>query len=238
MELVAIRMKEVRSAKREVESAIRLFGPANITSILDHGTFGDKLAAITVKLEMYMKKTEDVIEELEELKDSKEGTETECDRRVDEINTLTEVIVKKVNDNECEVKKKIEAVIREFKDNRDSKTSTDPSDSKSSTKPPQLPRNQSMRTGTTEQPIDRNEPANEDAANEDAAEEGTPDGNPAATVLLQSITAALPVDEQAKTVINQVAAAVVPAAAEAIPGLDQLLPNVVSVFRLFQGKQN
>ena len=43
MEGVTRRMKEVKSAKRSVDTAIRMFGPANITSILDRDIFVDKL---------------------------------------------------------------------------------------------------------------------------------------------------------------------------------------------------
>ena len=41
------KLKELKSAKRAVDLAIRLFRPANVTSILDRETFVDKLAAIT-----------------------------------------------------------------------------------------------------------------------------------------------------------------------------------------------
>ena len=41
------KLKELKSAKRGVDLAIRLFRPANVTSILDRETFVDKLAAIT-----------------------------------------------------------------------------------------------------------------------------------------------------------------------------------------------
>ena len=68
------RLREVKSAKRSVETGIRMFGPANITSILDRDTFAKKLGEITAKLERYMEKSEEVIDELEALKDLQKGS--------------------------------------------------------------------------------------------------------------------------------------------------------------------
>ena len=104
------RLKEVKSAKRSVETGIRMFGPANITSILDKDTFAKKLGEITTKLESYMEKSEVVIDELEALKDLTEEAEEECDKMIDEINNLTDDIIKQVNDNEHQVKMKIDPV--------------------------------------------------------------------------------------------------------------------------------
>ena len=58
------KLKEIKSAKRRVESAIMLFGPANITSILDRKTFVDNLASIKTKLEEYIEKANKEVEEL------------------------------------------------------------------------------------------------------------------------------------------------------------------------------
>merc|ERR1712106_744036 len=122
------RVKEVKSAKRSVETSIRMFGPANITSILDRDTFAKKLAIITTKLEMYMEKAEEVIEELDEVEKIKGETDGEYAIKIDEINSLTDDIIKKVNDNENEVKKKILEIIAESEDNADKSDVSKPSE--------------------------------------------------------------------------------------------------------------
>ena len=137
------KLKEVKSSKRSVESAIKLFGPANVTSILDRDTYGHKLALITTRLETYLEKSGEAIEELEELRNDE--TEIECDKKIDDINILTEAIIKKVNDNEGAVKKKIEEVIRNYEDNRNS------------SKPSEMPKSQSSRMGTTENTQDHSQ---------------------------------------------------------------------------------
>ena len=68
-------MKEVKSAKRSVETAIKMFGPTNITSILDRDTYHPKLQAISTKLEIYIQKADEVLEEIEELKGCEPETE-------------------------------------------------------------------------------------------------------------------------------------------------------------------
>ena len=142
-------LTELKSAKRVVESAIRLFGPANVTSILDRHTFADRLVVITTKLETYIEKAEEVITELEELKVSEVETEINCQRKIDEVNILTEAIIKKVNDNEYEVKMKIEEVIREFEANKDKSSLSSTADIP---EPSQLPRNEYSKTNQTEKP--------------------------------------------------------------------------------------
>merc|ERR1712106_746259 len=122
------RVKEVKSAKRSVETSIRMFGPANITSILDRDTFAKKLAIITTKLEMYMEKAEEVIEELDEVEKIKGETDGEYAIKIDEINSLTDDIFKKVNDNENEVKKRILEIIAESEDNTDNLELSKPSE--------------------------------------------------------------------------------------------------------------
>ena len=84
--------------------------------------FGDKLVEITKKLETYIEKAQDMIEELEEFRDIEAGTETEieCVRRIEEIIFDIEDIKVKVNDNESKVKNKIEEVVKEFQENRKS----------------------------------------------------------------------------------------------------------------------
>jgi predicted nuclease with TOPRIM domain len=121
MEAVAFCRKiqmEWKAAKRRLESAIRIFGPDNVTSITDKETFGYKLASITRKLEIFIEKSQEVIDELEKLRDKDAETETEFVTGIDEINSFTEVIINKVNDNESKVKKKMEEVIKEFENNR------------------------------------------------------------------------------------------------------------------------
>jgi hypothetical protein len=109
-------MKEVKSAKRSVETAIRMFGPTNITSILDRDTYHQKLQAISTKLEIYIQKANEVIEEIEEIKGSE--LETEISQNVAEINAISDGIFKKVNDNESDVKKKVEDIINLSEDKK------------------------------------------------------------------------------------------------------------------------
>ena len=107
------KLREVKTAKRSVETSIRLFGPANITSVLDRETFAEKLDNITRKLEEYLETSGEALEEFEELRDFGDGEKQEYARMIAEINSFTEDIIKKVNDNEVQVKKKIEQVITE-----------------------------------------------------------------------------------------------------------------------------
>ena len=148
------KLKELKSAKKGVDLAIRMFRPANVTSILDRDTFVDKLAAITQKLENYIEKAEDVIEELEKLRDPKVATETEFGKYVDEINSLTEDIIKKVHDNESEIKKKIEKIIAASEDSRDQKPEASSSINETNSKAPQSARKKSTKTDQTEKPPD------------------------------------------------------------------------------------
>ena len=60
-----------------------------------------------------MEKAEEVIEDLDEVKKIKGETDGEYAIKIDEINSLTDDIIKKVNDNESEVKKKILEIIFE-----------------------------------------------------------------------------------------------------------------------------
>ena len=89
-------LKEVKVSQRSVEMAIRLYGPANITSILDRDTYVDKLSKITEKLEVFLEKAC----KLEDL--------NSCDN----ISKVSEDLIEKVTRNENEVKKKIECLIR------------------------------------------------------------------------------------------------------------------------------
>ena len=87
-------MKEVKSAKRSVETAIKMFGPTNITSILDRDTYPQKLRAISAKLEMFIQKADEVIEEIKELKGCE--PETQIPKKVAEVDSITDAIIKKV----------------------------------------------------------------------------------------------------------------------------------------------
>ena len=220
------KLKEVKSAKRAVETAVKLFGPTNVTSILDRETFGDKLATITTKLETYLEKSEEVIEELEELRESE--TETECDKTIEEINTLTDAIIQKVNDNEHAVKKKIEEVVREYEDNRDAKTTSDTFDAPSIT------------NSATEKATDHPILSDKIADNKEVFDEEIPSGSAAATDLINLIKASVPANEKSEKGIKQVSDVV-----EALPAVNQanigqvvnsVLPvvnDVINVFRLF-----
>ena len=126
-----------------MDLAIRLFGPANVTSILDRETFNYKLADITKKLEIYIEKAEDIKEELYNFEDDKVDTVTECDRKKNEINSLTEAIIKKVHDNEYEIKKKMEDIINA--------SDACPPNSKTNSKAPQPARKNSNRKDKTDQ---------------------------------------------------------------------------------------
>ena len=103
-------IKEVKTAKRTVETAVRLYGPANITSVLDRETYADKLAKIAEKLEIYFEKTDEVIEKLEALKSVE--TEEDIDKTLSEISEISDTLVDKVTKNEINVKKKIEQIIK------------------------------------------------------------------------------------------------------------------------------
>ena len=108
--------KEWKSAKRHVLTALRLFGPDNITSITDFDTLNDKFDQITTKLGIFTEKSQTVVDELEELRNGRNDsaeTDQEVVRRVEEINCVTEIIIKKKNDNEINVKKKMEEVMKE-----------------------------------------------------------------------------------------------------------------------------
>ena len=109
-------MKKLMSAKRSVETAIRMFGPANITSILDRDTYYQKLQAISTKLEIYIQKADEVLEEIEELKGCE--PETEIIKKVREIDAISNTIIKKVNDNESDVKKRMEEIINLSEDKK------------------------------------------------------------------------------------------------------------------------
>ena len=81
--------KEWKSAKIHVLTALRLFGPDNITSITDFDTLNDKLDQITTKLGIFIEKSQTVVDELEELRNGRnDGAETDQEvvRRVEEIN--------------------------------------------------------------------------------------------------------------------------------------------------------
>ena len=105
--------KDWRLAKRRVESAIRLYGPDNVTSIMDYDTYQNRLDQISTKLGVFIDKSQDVIGELEELGHKGAETEQEVSRRFEKISSVTEVIIKKKNDNEITVKKKMEEVMKE-----------------------------------------------------------------------------------------------------------------------------
>ena len=131
--------KEWRLAKRQVISAIRLFGPDNITSSLDGETFSDKLDQITSKLGVFIEKSQEVIDELEELRQNGAETEQEIFKRVEEVNSVTEVIIKKKNYNESNVKKKMEEVINECKLSKNAKIVSNEDKTDKSNSPPMKP---------------------------------------------------------------------------------------------------
>jgi hypothetical protein len=221
MEVANKRMNEVKSAKRSVETGIRMFGPVNITSILDKDNFAKKLAEITAKLEMYMDKSEEVIEELEELKDLK--AEEECDKLIEEINNLTADIMKKVNDNEHQVKMKIEQVIAEHEN-----TTGTIQDSSSESESRFIPE--------TTEILEEKSCANENileatkshqANVEDQIEKETGKSDSATADFVKSFESVFPLNGKSKAAIDQVADVV--AAAEAIPGMDKLGPKVTNV---------
>jgi hypothetical protein len=217
------RLKEVKFAKRSVETGIRMFGASNITSILDRDTFSKRLGEITTKLEMYMDKSEEVIEELEELKDLNDEAEGEFDTMIDEINNLTDDIIKKVNDNEHQVKKKIEQVIAEHEDNTGTiQDSTSESESRFIPESTEILEDKSC---TKEHHLEANEP--DQNIVEDLTEKETAKRNSATADFVKSFESLFPLDRKSKAAIDQVADVVT--AAEAIPGMDKLRPNVTNV---------
>ena len=119
-------MKEVKSAKRSVETAIKMFGPTNITSILDRETYHQKLRAISAKLEIFITKADEVIEVIQELKGC--APETQIPKKVVEVDSITDAIIKKVMDNEYAVKKKMEEIIKELNSSDGKESYSEPSD--------------------------------------------------------------------------------------------------------------
>ena len=103
-----------------------MFGPTNITSILDRDTYHQKLRAISAKLEMFIQKADEVIEEIKELKGCE--PETQIPKKVAEVDSITDAIIKKVNDNEYAVKKKMEEIIKEFISSNVKKSYSEPSE--------------------------------------------------------------------------------------------------------------
>ena len=45
-------LEEIKVDQRSVETSIRIYGPANITSLLDMNTYAEKLSRISEKLEV------------------------------------------------------------------------------------------------------------------------------------------------------------------------------------------
>ena len=111
-------MKEVKSAKRAVERAIRIYGPDNIDSILDKETYEEKLEKITAKLETFLEKADEGIDMLDELKGSEPNIA--IDKKIEEIKSCSQAIENKVQQNESEVKKKIREVMEESSNSKSS----------------------------------------------------------------------------------------------------------------------
>ena len=103
-------LKEIKVAQRSVETSIRIYGPANITSMLDKNTYAEKLARISEKLEVFLEKADEVKDKLDSLEklESKEA----IDNGKRSINDISNALVEKVTKNELEVKKKIEGLIK------------------------------------------------------------------------------------------------------------------------------
>ena len=170
-----------------------------------------------------MEKSEVVIDELEALKDLKKEAEEECDKMIDEINNLTDDIIKKVNDNEHQVKMKIEQVIAELEDNTGTiQESTSESECRFIPETTEILEDKSC---ANENLLEANHP---DQANlEDMTEKETAKRNPATADFGKSFEAVFPLNRKSKAAIDQVADVV--AAAEAIPGMDKLGPKVTNV---------
>ena len=95
-----------RLAKRQVESALRIFGPENITSSLDFDTFSDKLDHINTKWEIFRDKSKELIDTLDE------------STQIDKVIFAMDVMMKKKNKNENDVKQKIKQIMKELKDGK------------------------------------------------------------------------------------------------------------------------
>ena len=67
-----------------------------------------------------------MIVEIEELKACE--PEIEISRKIKEIDTISDTIIKKVNDNEFDVKKKMEEIIKEFNSSDGKESYSEPSD--------------------------------------------------------------------------------------------------------------
>ena len=99
-----------RLAKRQVETALRIFGPENITSSLDFDTFSDKLDHINTKWEIFRDKSKELIDTLEDSTDKR----TEAGKVIFDM----DIMIKKKNKNENDVKQKIKQIMKELKDGK------------------------------------------------------------------------------------------------------------------------
>ena len=103
-------LEEIKVDQRSVETSIRIYGPANITSLLDMNTYAEKLSRISEKLEVFLEKADEVKDKLDIL-EKLESKET-IDNGKRSINDISNELVEKVTKNELEVKKKIECLIK------------------------------------------------------------------------------------------------------------------------------
>ena len=96
---------KIKRARNKVESKLLLFGPNNITSILDKETYATKLQDIATTAETYLEISEEILQGLEDLK---EGRAAYYEKAAEEIKSDREDILKRVKENEHMVKKKME----------------------------------------------------------------------------------------------------------------------------------
>ena len=85
---------KIKRARNKVESKLLLFGPNNITSILDKDTYATKLQDIA---ETYLEISEEILQGLEDLK---EGRAAYYEKAAEEIKSDRENILKRVRENE------------------------------------------------------------------------------------------------------------------------------------------
>ena len=101
---------KVKRARNKVETKLLLFGPKNITSILDKETFATKLQDIATAAETYLEVSEEILQDLEDLK---EGGEEYYEKLVEEIKSDREEILSRVRENEYMVKRKVEEIMKQ-----------------------------------------------------------------------------------------------------------------------------
>ena len=135
--------------------------------------------------------------------------------------------MKKVNDNEHQVKMKIQQVIAEFDNITD--TTHDSTSESESRFIPETREILEYKSCANENLLEANKPRQANV--EDMTEKETAKRNSATADFVKSVEAVFPLNRKSKAAIDQVAGVV--AAAEAIPGMDHIGPKVTNVVIMY-----